>query len=99
MTIDQLRRNELLRAELRGAWLGVPQAYNLFDFTGAALGAYFIYSAVGKDKRFAPPWFTASLGVLMIFIHTQRFFYAPQTKEGLRRLLTALDIKPEDIYT
>ena len=87
--------NDLLKHELRGAWLGVPDAYHILDGLGAAMGAYFIYDGVRYPRQTA--WLNIGLGAIMIFIHTQRFFYAPQNREGLNRLLNALEIRPEDI--
>lgn len=91
--------NALLKDELRAGWLGVPKAYTLYDFLGFGLGAYFIYAAVAPMRYRPPAWVNIMLGGAMIYIHSQRFFYAPQTRDGLRKLLTALDIKPDDICT
>ncbi len=82
--------NEVLKHELRGGWLGVPEAYHPFDALGAGMGAWFIYDAVQYPRRTA--WVNIALGAIMIYIHSQRFFYAPQDKAGLDRLLNALDI-------
>lgn len=85
---------ELIRDDLRAGWLGVPQAYQPFDALGAAMGAYFIYAgATGRG----PPWATIGLGAVMVYIHVQRFFYAPQTREGLIRLARALELEPADV--
>lgn len=90
--------NELLKAELRGGWLGVPEAYTAYDFLGFALGSYFIIDGVVQitaERKKKPNWWPIArigLGAIMFYIHTQRFFYAPQSKEGLQKLLTALDI-------
>lgn len=81
-----------LHDELRSGWLGLPRAYSTLDFLGMALGSYFIWAgATGK----APRWSLAAIGGVMIFIHTQRFFYAPQTGEGLKRLIAAIGLTPE----
>jgi hypothetical protein len=40
---------------------------------------------------------TIALGAIMVYIHSQRFFYAPQSKEGLIALLKSLDVKPAEI--
>ena len=87
--------NEILKHELRGAWLGLPKAYQPLDFIGAAMGSYFIYDAVRHPRDTA--WINIALGAIMIYIHTQRFFYAPQSKEGFNRLVNALEITPADI--
>lgn len=85
--------NELLRQELRAGWLGVGDAYQPLDLLGAGLGAYFLYAgATGK----APKWLTATLGGLMIFIHTQRFLYAPKDRSGLIRLAKTLKLTQKD---
>ncbi len=84
---------EILKHEIRAGWLEVPKAYHPLDFIGAAMGSYVIYSgATGK-----PDWVTISIGAIMVYIHTQRFFYAPQSQGGLIRLLNALDITREEI--
>jgi hypothetical protein len=84
----------LLEQELRGGWLGVPHRYHALDFLGIALGAYFIWA--GATGR-APRWSLAALGGIMVYIHAQRFFFAPQSREGLIRLLDELRITPEEI--
>ena len=84
---------ELLRQELRGGWLGVGDAYQPLDALGMALGAYFLYA--GATKK-APCWLTATLGGVMIFIHSQRFLYAPKDRSGLIRLAKSLDLTPLD---
>lgn len=84
----------LLKSELRHGWLGFSEQYELFDALGAGLGAFFLWQAVsGKHLR----WASAVLGGIMIYIHTQRFFYAPETKSGLIRLLKSLDITSEEL--
>lgn len=85
---------ELLRQEFRGGWLGIPEQFSAIDFLGAALGAYFIWA--GATGR-APRWSLAALGGIMVYIHVQRFAYAPQTREGLINLLRALDVAPEEL--
>lgn len=88
--------NELLQHELRGAWLGFPNAYHVMDATGVVMGAYFLWDGV-KYKR-PTAWVSISLGAIMIYIHAQRFFYAPQTKDGLVRLMNALEIDKQDLF-
>ena len=84
----------LLREELRSGWLEMPERYQLLDFLGVALGSYFIYA--GATDR-APRWLTIALGGVMVYIHSQRFFYAPRTRGGLFRLLQALEIDPAEL--
>ncbi len=84
----------IVKDEFRGGWLGLPEPFELIDLLGFGLGAYFLYDGV---TRKGPQWLTVSLGAIMIYIHTQRFFYAPQTKAGLINLLNSLDISPEEI--
>ena len=86
--------NDLLKQEFRGGWLGVPDAYQPLDFLGIALGAYFLYA--GATNK-APNWLTAALGGVMIFIHSQRFFYAPRDRAGLIRIAKALDLTQQDL--
>ena len=85
--------NELLRQELRAGWLGVGKAYQPIDGLGMALGAYFLYA--GATKK-APCWLTATLGGVMIFIHAQRFLYAPKDRAGLIRLAKTLNLTQRD---
>ena len=85
---------ELMKQELRGGWLGIGKPYQPLDLLGVTLGSYFLYTGVtGKG----PPWLTISLGAIMIYIHTQRFLYAPQTRDGLINLLNTLEVTPEEI--
>ncbi len=84
----------IVKTEMRGGWLGIPEPFEVIDFLGVALGSYFMYDGV---TRKGPQWLTIGLGAIMIYIHSQRFFYAPQSKEGLRALLKALDVKPAEI--
>lgn len=86
--------DELLKQELRGGWLGVGEAYHPLDFLGVALGAYGIYA--GLTGR-APRALTVGLGALMIYIHGQRFLYAPKDRAGLVRLLKSLDVTPAEL--
>ena len=84
---------DLLKQELRSGWLGVGDAYQPLDALGIALGAYFLYA--GATKK-APCWLTATLGGIMIFIHSQRFLYAPKDRAGLIRLAKALNLSQQD---
>ena len=86
--------NDLIKQDLRSGWLGVPTVYEPLDFLGVALGSYFIYQGVTHR---APDWVTISLGAIMVYIHSRRFFYAPQTRDGLIRLMKHLDVTPEQI--
>ncbi len=84
----------IIKREFRGGWLGIPEPFEAIDFLGVALGSYFLYEGVtGKG----PQWLTISLGAIMVYIHSQRFFYAPQSKAGLINLLKSLDVTPEEI--
>lgn len=82
-----------MRQELRGGWLGVGDAYQPLDALGIALGAYFLYA--GATKK-APCWLTATLGGVMIYIHSQRFLYAPKDRAGLIRLAQSLKLQQKD---
>lgn len=86
--------NDLIKQELRGGWLGMPRQFEAIDFLGFALGSYFLYDGVTNK---GPRWVTISLGAIMIYIHSQRFFYAPTTKEGLVNLLENLNVTPEEV--
>lgn len=84
----------LMKSELRGGWLGIPQRFEPLDFLGVAMGSYFVYQ--GATNR-GPDWLTISIGAIMVYIHTRRFLYAPQDREGLVRLLRDLEVKPEEL--
>lgn len=86
----------LMTEELRGGWLNVPRAYTLFDLLGAGLGAYMVYMGI-RDRGDWQGRVAIGLGAVMIFIHTQRFFYAPQTAAGLSRLARAIDLDRADL--
>jgi hypothetical protein len=85
---------DLIKQDLRAGWLGVGKQYQPLDFLGVALGSYFIYQGVTHR---APDWLTISLGAIMVFIHSQRFFYAPQSRDGLIRLLKHLEVTPAEL--
>ena len=87
--------NDLTRVELRQGWLGVPRPYQPFDAIGVAMGAYFIWDAVDTPRDTA--WINIALGAVMIYIHSQRFLFAPQDKGGLNRLLNSVGVRREDI--
>ena len=85
---------DLIKQDLRSGWLEIGMKWQPLDFLGVALGSYFLYDGVthkGKD------WITIALGAIMIYIHSQRFFYAPQSREGLIRLLNDLQVTPEEL--
>lgn len=84
----------LTEQELRANVLGMPRRYQLLDFLGIAFGGYMIYA--GTTGR-APAWLTTALGGVAVFIHAQRFFYAPQDRAGLVRLLEQLDVSPSEL--
>lgn len=86
--------SELSKYELRSGWLGLPEPWHPLDLIGVAMGAAIIWSAV--DRR-APRWVPIALGGVMVFIHSQRFFHAPQTRDGLMRLLQSLDVTPAEL--
>lgn len=85
---------EFQKYELRSGWLGMAEKFQPLDALGVALGSYFIYQ--GTTNR-APDWLTISLGAIMVYIHSQRFFFAPQDKDGLVRLLKSLDVTPAEV--
>ena len=87
--------NDMMQQELRGAWLGMPRAYHLFDGLGMALGAWFVWNALDDPRKSA--WVNIALGSVMIYIHSQRFFYAPQDRAGLDRLLSSLNVTRADL--
>lgn len=69
-------------------WLGVPKPFQTIDLLGAALGAYFIYDGMqGWKGRRRYPAVNLALGAVMVYIHLQRFSMAPQTAEGLLKLV------------
>ncbi len=86
--------NNLLKQELRGGWLDIGDKFQAIDFFGMALGSYFLWDGVTKK---GPQWLTVSIGAIMIYIHSQRFYYAPKSQEGLKRLMRDLDITPEEL--
>lgn len=87
--------NELVKIELRQGWLGVPKAYQPFDAIGVAMGGYFLWDGVRTPRPTS--WVSIGLGAVMIYIHTQRFLYAPQDRAGLKQLLNALEITPQEL--
>lgn len=75
----------LQKYELRSGWLGLPEPFHPLDLLGVAMGSAIIWSV------------PIALGGIMVFIHSQRFFHAPQTRDGLARLLKSLDVKASDL--
>lgn len=86
--------NDLIKQDLRSGWLGIERPYQPLDLLGVALGSYFIYDGVTQR---GPQWLTISLGAIMVYIHSRRFFFAPESRDGLVRLMKQLDVKPEEI--
>jgi hypothetical protein len=62
----------VLLEELRNHF-EIPKKYQLVDFFGALLGAYFLYDGI-KSKK----WINIALASLMLYTHTIKFFYAPK---------------------
>ena len=91
--------NDLVKQELRSGWLGMPGKFSPLDFAGAGLGAYMTYMGIRELQR-ARTWqgmLAIGLGGLMIWIHTQRFFAAPQDQGGFIRLANDLGITQLDL--
>lgn len=89
----------LLTQEFRGGWLGMPLPYSIVDLAGAALGGYMTFMGI-RELRRAENWqgiVAIGLGAVMIWIHTQRFFYAPQDQRGFIRLARELEITQADL--
>ena len=55
---------------------GRPQKYQLLDFIGAAYGFYFLQDGWKSQKML-----NVFIGSTMVYIHTLRFWYAPQGGE------------------
>jgi len=91
--------NPLMQQEHRGGWLGMPRKYSVVDLSGAFLGGYMGYLGYRELQR-APCWqgyLALALGGVMIWIHTQRFFYAPQDQRGFIKLAQELAITQADL--
>lgn len=89
----------LMTQEHRGGWLGMPRRYSILDFSGAMLGTYMGYMGVRELQR-GRSWqgYTAlALSGVMIWIHVQRFFYAPQDQTGFIRLARELGVTQTDL--
>lgn len=65
-----------IKAEEARNFLGAPRKYQLIDFLGVGLGSYFIWETLRRPR---PEWVNVALGAIMIYIHSERFVYAPQT--------------------
>lgn len=87
-------QQNLIKQDLRAGWLGIGDKFEPLDFLGVALGSYFIYNGV---TRKGPQWLNISLGAIMVYIHSQRFFYAPKSRDGLIRLLNDLNVTPDEL--
>ncbi len=85
---------EIQKYEYRSGWLGLPKPFHPFDLIGVSMGALIIWSAV--DNR-APKWVPIALGGIMVYIHSQRFFNAPQSRDGLIRLLDATGVSAREL--
>ena len=77
--------DKIMSEELKN-FCNCPEKYQLIDFLGAGLGAFFIIQNGIFLKRKFSYWNLAGLGlgVLMFYIHTARFHYAEQVKAGTR---------------
>ena len=72
--LQRIKREEVAN------WLGTPRKYQAIDFLGVGLGSYFLWEALkSSGKRTGVPWINVGLGAIMVYIHSERFFYAPQT--------------------
>lgn len=96
---ETLRDASLLNQEHRGGWLGMPKKYTLLDFSGVALGSYMGYMGIRElqQSRSWQGYLALALGGVMIWIHVQRFFYAPQDQRGFIALARELDVTQTDL--
>lgn len=54
---------------------GRPEKFQIVDAIGIAYGSLFLFhAATGK----VPPWLVAAVAGTMVYIHSERYFYAPQ---------------------
>ncbi len=91
---------DLLLQEQRGGWLGMPRKYSIIDLAGAGLGGYMGYLGYRELQRSSNSWqglLALALGGVMIWIHTQRFFYAPQDQRGFIKLAQQMQLTQADI--
>ena len=91
--------NDVLLQEHRGGWLGMPRKYSIVDMAGVALGGYMAYMGV-RELRRTESWqgvAAVGFGAVMIWIHMQRFFYAPQDQRGFIKLARELEVTQADI--
>lgn len=92
--------NDLLLQEHRGGWLGMPRKYSIIDLAGAGMGGYMGYLGYRELQRSSGSWqglLAIALGGVMIWIHTQRFFYAPQDQRGFIKLARELEVTQSDL--
>lgn len=66
-----------IKTEERRVAAGVPLRFQLIDGLGVLLGGWFIAETL---RRPDPSWINVGLGAVMVYIHSERFFYAPQVK-------------------
>ena len=66
-----------IEAEEQRNVLGRPKKFQIVDGIGIAYGSYFIWATMNPKK--APTWLNIAIAATMIYIHSERFFYAPQT--------------------
>ncbi len=60
--------------------LGRPRKWQLLDFMGVAYGTYFIWESWTRRK---PNLTNIMIATTMLYIHSERFFYAPQRKRDI----------------
>ena len=60
--------------------IGRPEKWQVIDFIGIAYGAYFIWDGWSRPR---PKVLNVMIGSTMVYIHAERFFYAPQTPRKL----------------
>ncbi len=92
-TIDP---DSLQAEELRGGWLGFPRAFQIIDLMGMSLGAWMAYMG-WRDRGQWQGLVSIGLGAVMMFIHSQRFAYAPQSASGLEQLAKNLNLTQRDL--
>lgn len=86
---------ELLVEELRGGWLNVPRAYTAFDWFGVGLGGFMAY--LGTRQPGPLGHVAVALGAVMVWIHAQRFLYAPASHAGFAQLARAIGMNQSDL--
>lgn len=80
--IDRIENEELRN------FCNCPKEYQLIDFFGAFLGAFFlVQNAIFLSKRFNYLNIAGiGLGAIMFYIHTARFWWAEDVKSGAREI-------------